>query len=73
VCGFCPWLKLAASAVISTYQAAHAGARDGWMGEDPMSWVTWKMLVGDKSKYFAILFGIGFAFLIAEQSAIFCG
>jgi putative ABC transport system permease protein len=33
-----------------------------------------KMLMGDKSKYFAIVFGVSFAcFLIAEQSAIFCG
>ncbi len=33
-----------------------------------------KMLMGDRSKYFAIVFGVSFAcFLIAEQSAIFCG
>lgn len=33
-----------------------------------------KMLMGDSSKYFALVFGVSFAcFLIAEQSAIFCG
>ncbi len=32
------------------------------------------MLMGDRSKYFAIVFGVTFAcFLIAEQSATFCG
>ena len=39
-----------------------------------MTWIALKMLMGDKSKYFAIVFGVTFAcFLIAEQSAIFCG
>jgi putative ABC transport system permease protein len=39
-----------------------------------MTWIALKMLIGDKSKYFAIIFGVSFAcFLIAEQSAIFCG
>jgi len=39
-----------------------------------MTWIALKMLMGDKSKYFAIVFGVSFAcFLIAEQSAIFCG
>jgi putative ABC transport system permease protein len=33
-----------------------------------------KMLLGDSGKYFAIVFGVSFAcFLIAEQSATFCG
>jgi len=37
-------------------------------------WIALKMLMGDKSKYFAIVFGVSFAcFLITEQSAIFCG
>jgi putative ABC transport system permease protein len=37
-------------------------------------WIALKMLMGDRGKYFAIVFGISFAcFLIAEQSAIFCG
>jgi putative ABC transport system permease protein len=32
------------------------------------------MLTGDRSKYYAIIFGVTFAcFLITEQSAIFCG
>lgn len=39
-----------------------------------MIWIALKMLMGDKSKYFAIVFGVSFAcFLITEQSAIFCG
>src|SRR5271167_4560199 len=39
-----------------------------------MTWIAMKMLMGDRSKYFAIVFGVSFAcFLIAEQSAIFCG
>jgi len=39
-----------------------------------MTWIALKMLVGDRSKYFAIVFGVMFAcLLIAEQSAIFCG
>jgi putative ABC transport system permease protein len=32
------------------------------------------MLTGDRSKYVAVIFGVTFAcFLIAEQSATFCG
>ena len=43
-------------------------------GGRAMTWIAWKMLTGDRSKYVAILFGVAFAcFLIAEQSAIFCG
>lgn len=39
-----------------------------------MSWIALKMLMGDKNKYFALVFGVSFAcFLIAEQCAIFCG
>jgi putative ABC transport system permease protein len=39
-----------------------------------MTWIALKILMGDKGKYFAIIFGISFAcFLIAEQSATFCG
>jgi putative ABC transport system permease protein len=39
-----------------------------------MTWIALKILMGDKSKYFAIIFGVSFAcFLIAEQSAVFCG
>ncbi len=39
-----------------------------------LKWIAWKMLTGDRSKYVAILFGVAFAcFLIAEQSATFCG
>jgi putative ABC transport system permease protein len=39
-----------------------------------VTWIALKMLMGDRSKYFAIVFGVSFAcFLIAEQSAIFCG
>ena len=39
-----------------------------------MTWISLKMLMGERGKYLAILFGVSFAcFLIAEQSAIFCG
>ncbi len=39
-----------------------------------MTWIALKMLMGDRSKYVAIIFGVSFAcFLIAEQSATFCG
>jgi putative ABC transport system permease protein len=39
-----------------------------------MYWIALKMLVGDRSKYWAIIFGVTFAcVLIAEQSAMFCG
>jgi putative ABC transport system permease protein len=39
-----------------------------------MTWIALKMLTGDRSKYFAMIFGVTFAcFLIAEQSAVFCG
>jgi len=42
--------------------------------EATVIWIALKMLMGDKSKYFAIVFGVSFAcFLITEQSAIFCG
>jgi putative ABC transport system permease protein len=39
-----------------------------------MSWIGWKMLTGDRSKYFGILFGIAFAaLLMAQQMSIFVG
>ncbi len=39
-----------------------------------MNWVAFKMLTGDKTKYFGIVFGVSFAaLLMAQQSAIFCG
>lgn len=39
-----------------------------------MIWVAWKMLTGDKSKYFGLVFGIAFAcLLMAHQMSIFCG
>jgi len=39
-----------------------------------MSWIALKMLTGDRSKYFGIIFGVTFAsLLIAQQGAIFCG
>jgi putative ABC transport system permease protein len=39
-----------------------------------MTWIALKMLMGNRSKFVAIVFGVSFAcFLIAEQSAIFCG
>ncbi len=39
-----------------------------------MNWVALKMLTGDKTKYFGIVFGVSFAaLLMGQQSAIFCG
>lgn len=39
-----------------------------------MSWIALKMLIGDRAKYLAIIFGVTFAsLLIAQQSSIFCG
>ncbi|GIW79161.1 MAG: ABC transporter permease [Gemmatales bacterium] len=39
-----------------------------------MSWIAWKMLTGDRSKYMGIIFGVTFAsLLIAQQTSIFCG
>src|SRR5215203_4999317 len=39
-----------------------------------MNWVALKMLMGDKSKYLGIVFGVSFAaLLMAQQSSIFCG
>jgi putative ABC transport system permease protein len=39
-----------------------------------MYWIALKMLTGDRSKYWAIIFGITFAcVLITEQAAMFCG
>ena len=39
-----------------------------------MNWVAWKMLTGDRAKYFGLIFGIGFAcLLMAHQMSIFCG
>ncbi len=39
-----------------------------------MTWIAWKMLIGNRAKYLGIIFGIMFAaLLIAQQSSIFCG
>jgi len=39
-----------------------------------MNWIALKMLMGDRNKYVAIIFGVSFAcFLITEQCAVFCG
>ena len=39
-----------------------------------MTWIAWKMLIGNKAKYLGIIFGVAFAsLLIAQQSSIFCG
>lgn len=37
-----------------------------------MSWIAWKMLTGDRTKYLGIVFGVAFgSLLIAHQSSIF--
>ncbi|MCC7084764.1 MAG: FtsX-like permease family protein [Pirellulales bacterium] len=39
-----------------------------------MTWIAWRMLIGNKAKYLGIVFGVMFAsLLIAQQSSIFCG
>jgi putative ABC transport system permease protein len=39
-----------------------------------MNWVALKMLTGDRSKYYGLIFGIAFAsMLMAQQTSIFCG
>lgn len=39
-----------------------------------MTWIAIKMLVGDRAKFFGIVFGVSFAaLLIGQQSSIFCG
>jgi putative ABC transport system permease protein len=37
-----------------------------------MNWIAWKMLTGDRAKYFGIVFGVAFgSLLIAHQTSIF--
>ena len=37
-----------------------------------MNWIAWKMLTGDRPKYFGIIFGVAFAaLLMAQQASIF--
>ena len=39
-----------------------------------MSWLAWRMLTGDRTKYLGIVFGVAFgSLLIAQQSSIFVG
>ena len=39
-----------------------------------MTWIALKMLIGNRGKYYAIVFGIAFAcMLMAQQSSIFVG
>jgi len=39
-----------------------------------MSWIAWKMLIGNRTKYLVMLFGLTFSsLLIAQQCSIFCG
>jgi len=39
-----------------------------------MNWLAWRMLTGDRTKYWGIVFGVAFgSLLIAQQSAIFVG
>ena len=39
-----------------------------------MKWIAFKMLTGDLTKYFSMVFGVAFAsLLMAQQMAIFCG
>ena len=37
-----------------------------------MNWIAWKMLTGDRAKYFGIVFGVAFgSLLISHQTSIF--
>jgi putative ABC transport system permease protein len=39
-----------------------------------MHWVAWKMLTGDRSKYYGLIFGVSFAtLLMAQQLSVFLG
>ena len=39
-----------------------------------MNWVAWKMLTGDRAKYFGTVFGVAFGvLLISQQTSIFVG
>src|SRR5436190_1945266 len=39
-----------------------------------MTWIAWKMLVGNRTKYLVMLFGVTFSsLLIAQQCSVFCG
>jgi putative ABC transport system permease protein len=39
-----------------------------------VNWLAWRMLIGDRTKYWGIVFGVAFgSLLIAQQSAIFVG
>ncbi len=39
-----------------------------------MNWLAWKMLTGDRTKYWGIVFGVAFgSLLIAQQASIFVG
>jgi putative ABC transport system permease protein len=39
-----------------------------------MTWIAWRMLIGNRGKYLGIVLGIAFAaLLIAQQGSIFCG
>jgi putative ABC transport system permease protein len=39
-----------------------------------VTWIAWKMLIGNRGKYLGIVLGIAFAaLLIAQQASIFCG
>jgi putative ABC transport system permease protein len=43
-------------------------------GGAAMAWVALRMLTGDRSKYFGLIFGVTFAsLLMAHQVSIFCG
>ena len=41
-------------------------------GDPGMNWIAWKMLTGDRAKYFGIVFGVAFgSLLISHQTSIF--
>jgi putative ABC transport system permease protein len=48
--------------------------RPALWGGGNVSWIALRMLTGDRTKFFGIIFGVAFAsLLMAQQMAIFCG
>src|SRR4029453_10917018 len=49
-----------------------AGGARATCGDSAMNWIAWKMLTGDRAKYFGIVFGVAFgSLLISHQTSIF--
>src|SRR5262249_18930777 len=61
-------------AYLALLAGSHPLALSARAGEAIMNWIAWKMLVGDRAKYFGIVFGVTFAaLLMTQQASIFWG